>query len=217
MAPRRHSCDQHGHRANLGPQFDPKDLDYVEVNRGSYGAEFGDRTYGVFNVVPRTGFERNNRSRTRAYAGNSTRPTTRHQFRQPHRTLRLLRERQRKSQQSRPQTPVPQVVHDAENGDGGFGSLIYNADPSNQLRLMTSFRRDYFQIPYDPNPNDIENGSIAGNNYTPQYPSIGLRDGQTRSRYRRHVHLAAHFQFPSPDHGLAVLPLQQRRLRQQSQ
>ena len=42
---------------NLGPQFDPKDLDYVEVNRGSYGAEFGDRTYGVFNVVPRTGFE----------------------------------------------------------------------------------------------------------------------------------------------------------------
>ncbi len=45
---------------NLGPQFDPKDLDYVEVNRGSYSAEFGDRTYGVFNVVPRTGFERNN-------------------------------------------------------------------------------------------------------------------------------------------------------------
>ncbi|MGB7333599.1 MAG: carboxypeptidase regulatory-like domain-containing protein, partial [Terriglobales bacterium] len=45
---------------NLGAQFDPKDMDYVEVDRGSYGAEFGDRTYGVFNVVPRTGFERNN-------------------------------------------------------------------------------------------------------------------------------------------------------------
>jgi len=37
---------------NLGAQFDPKDMEYVEVNRGSYGAEFGDRTYGVFNVVP---------------------------------------------------------------------------------------------------------------------------------------------------------------------
>ena len=36
--------------SNLGPQFDPKDIDYLEVNRGSYGAEFGDRTYGVFNV-----------------------------------------------------------------------------------------------------------------------------------------------------------------------
>ena len=46
--------------SNLGPQLDPKDFDYMEVNRGSYGAEFGDRTYGVFNLVPRTGFERNN-------------------------------------------------------------------------------------------------------------------------------------------------------------
>src|SRR5579863_5182686 len=48
--------------SNLGPQFDPKDVDYLEVDRGSYGAEFGDRTYGVFNVVPRTGFERNNQA-----------------------------------------------------------------------------------------------------------------------------------------------------------
>ena len=44
--------------SNIGPQFDPKDIDYLEVSRGSYGAEFGDRTYGVFNIAPRTGFER---------------------------------------------------------------------------------------------------------------------------------------------------------------
>lgn len=43
---------------NLGPQIDPKDIDYLEVQRGSYGADYGDRTYGIFNVVPRTGFER---------------------------------------------------------------------------------------------------------------------------------------------------------------
>ncbi|MBV8892545.1 MAG: carboxypeptidase regulatory-like domain-containing protein, partial [Acidobacteria bacterium] len=30
--------------SNLGPQFDPKDIDYMEVNRGSYEAAFGDRT-----------------------------------------------------------------------------------------------------------------------------------------------------------------------------
>src|SRR6202041_2031312 len=44
--------------SNVGPQFDPKDIDYMEVQRGSYDADYGDRTYGVFNVVPRTGFER---------------------------------------------------------------------------------------------------------------------------------------------------------------
>jgi len=163
---------------NLGPQFDPKDMDYVEVNRGSYGAEFGDRTYGVFNVVPRTGFERNNEAELVMTAGN---------FYQTDDSLSFGRHTQRFAYYASVnanrskfglQPPVPQVVHDAVNGYGGFGSFIYNADPSNQLRLMTSARRDYYQIPYDPNPNDLENGSIAGNGYSPQYPSIGLRDGQ---------------------------------------
>ena len=45
--------------SNIGPQIDPKDIDYVETQRGSYNADVGDRTYGVFNVVPRSGFERN--------------------------------------------------------------------------------------------------------------------------------------------------------------
>jgi len=44
--------------ANLGPQIDPKDIDYLEVQRGSYDADYGDRTYGIFNVAPRNGFER---------------------------------------------------------------------------------------------------------------------------------------------------------------
>ena len=44
--------------SNLGPQINPKDIDYLEVQRGSYDADYGDRTYGIFNVVPRTGFER---------------------------------------------------------------------------------------------------------------------------------------------------------------
>jgi len=46
--------------SNLGPQIDPKDIDELEVFRGSYDADYGDRTYGIFNIVPRTGFERNN-------------------------------------------------------------------------------------------------------------------------------------------------------------
>src|SRR3989442_560165 len=45
--------------SNVGPQFDPKDVDYLEAQRGGYSAEYGDRTYGVFNVVTRSGFERN--------------------------------------------------------------------------------------------------------------------------------------------------------------
>ena len=56
--------------SNLGPQIDPKDIDYLEIQRGSYEADLGDRTYGVFNVVPRTGFERDNQGELIASGGN---------------------------------------------------------------------------------------------------------------------------------------------------
>src|SRR5215831_8001954 len=55
---------------NVGPQFDPKDVDYMEVQRGSFSAEAGDRTYGVFNVVTRSGFERYRQGELVASYGN---------------------------------------------------------------------------------------------------------------------------------------------------
>jgi hypothetical protein len=162
--------------SNLGPQFDPKDIDYLEVDRGSYGAEMGDRTYGVFNIVPRTGFERNNEAEIVLSAGNFHQ--TNDQFSFGSHTERFAYYASVNGNRSDLgiQTPVPQVVHDAANGYGGFGSLIYNLNSSNQFRFVTSMRRDYYQIPYDPNPNDIENNPVSG-----QFPSIGLRDGDHES------------------------------------
>ena len=159
---------------NLGPQFDPKDLDYVEVNRGSYSAEFGDRTYGVFNVVPRTGFERNNEAELTVTAGNFYQTDNLLSFGSHTDRFAYYASVNGNRSNLGLQPPVPEVVHDAVNGVGGFGSFIFNVGPTNQLRLMTSVRRDYYQIPYDPFPNDIENNPGSG-----QYsPSIGLRDGQ---------------------------------------
>ncbi len=162
--------------SNLGPQFDPKDIDYLEVNRGGYGAEFGDRTYGVFNVVPRTGFERNREAELVLSAGNFYQ--TNDQFSLGSHTERFAYYASVNGNRSNLgiQTPVPQVAHDAENGYGGFGTLIFNLDPSNQLRLVTSARRDYYQVPYDPVASDIENGLMNGQ-LTGQYPSLNLRDG----------------------------------------
>jgi len=166
---------------NVGPQFDPNDIDYLEVNRGSYGAEFGDRTYGVFNVVPRTGFERNNEGELLLSAGNFHQTDVDLSFGSHTKRFAYYVSVNGNRSDLGLQPPVPQVVHDAENGVGGFASLIFNANPTNQLRLATSLRRDYYQIPYDPNPNDIENGSIPDNGFSPQFPSIGLRDGQHES------------------------------------
>ncbi len=65
--------------------------------------------------------------------------------------------------------PIEHAVHDAENGYGGFGSFTFNRDANDQFRLLTQLRTDFFQIPYDPNPNDYENQF---------YDSSGQRDAQ---------------------------------------
>jgi outer membrane cobalamin receptor len=158
--------------SNIGPQFDPKDIDYMEVNRGSYGAEFGDRTYGVFNIVPRTGFERNNEAELILSAGNFYQ--TNDSFSLGSHTERFAYYASVNGNRSNLgiQTPVSQVVHDAANGYGGFGSLIFNVNPSDQLRLVTALRKDFYQIPYDPNFNDLESS---------QYDSSGLRDSDRES------------------------------------
>ena len=88
--------------SNVGPQIDPKDIDYVEVQRGSYDAEYGDRTYGIFNVVPRTGFERDRGMRSRLELRKLLSNERPDQLRWSHPATRLLRKLEWKSKQSRP-------------------------------------------------------------------------------------------------------------------
>ncbi len=139
-----------------------------------------DRTYGVFNVVPRTGFERNRQAELVLSAGNFYQTNDALSFGSHTERFAYYASVNGNRSNLGIQTPVPQIVHDAENGYGGFGSLIFNADPSNQLRLVTSLRKDYYQIPYDPFPNDIENNLVNGQ-LTGQYPSLDLRDGDHES------------------------------------
>ena len=137
--------------SNLGPQIDPKDIDTVEMQRGSYSADYGDRTYGVFNVAPRTGFERNNEAELILSAGNFYQ--TDNQFNLGGHTNRFAYYASLNGNRTNLglQTPTSAVIHDAANGFGGFASLIYNVDSSNQLRFVTQLRRDFYQVPFDPN------------------------------------------------------------------
>lgn len=136
--------------SNLGPQFDPKDIDYLEVHRGSYEADEGDRTYGIFNVVPRTGFERNNQAELIASAGNFYQTNDQLNFGSHNDRFAYYGSLNGNRSNLGIETPVGQIIHDAENGYGGFASLIYNSSPQDQLRLITSLRRDYYQIPNSP-------------------------------------------------------------------
>lgn len=155
--------------SNLAAQIDPRDIDYLEVQRGSYQSDIGDRTYGVFNVVPRTGFERDRQAELIFSAGNFLQTDDQFNLGDHSEKLAWYTSLSGNRSDYALAPPIGQVFHDAANGIGGFASLIYNRTPKDQLRLITQLRQDFFQIPYDPNANDFENQ---------QYDSSGLRDTQ---------------------------------------
>jgi outer membrane cobalamin receptor len=158
--------------SNLAAQISPKDIDYIEIQRGSYTSDIGDRTYGVFNVVPRTGFERNRQAELIVTAGNFFQTDDQLNFGDHTEKFAYYASLNGNRSDYGLAPPVGMVLHDATNGYGGFASLIYNGSAKDQFRLMTQLRNDYFQIPYDPNPNSFGNQ---------QFDSSGLRDGQHES------------------------------------
>src|ERR1700723_544234 len=134
--------------SNLGPQIDPKDIDYLEVQRGSYDAAYGDRTYGIFNIVPRSGFERDNQAELVTSFGNWFQTNDQLSFGGHTQRFAYFVSLNGNRSNLGLQTPIGQVFHDAENGYGGFTSLIFNPDSKNQFRLVASLRQDFYQIPY---------------------------------------------------------------------
>jgi hypothetical protein len=158
--------------SNVGPQIDPKDIDSLETQRGSYAAEVGDRTYGVFNVLPRNGFERDREAELlltagSLYTGEAQLSIGDHSARSAwYASLTGSRSNYGLA------TPVANIYHDATNSQSAFVSLLRNQTPRDQLRLDAQYRQDFFQIPYDPNPDDWEQASDYYNSY-------GLRDTQT--------------------------------------
>ncbi len=142
--------------SNLGPQIDPNDIDTLEMQRGSYAADFGDRTYGVFDVAPRTGFERNNEAELVISAGNFYQTDDQLNFGGHTSRFAYYASVNGNRTDLGLQTPTSAVVHDAANGFGGFTSLMYNLDSEDQLRLVAQARRDYYQVPFDPNNPDTQ-------------------------------------------------------------
>jgi len=135
--------------SNVGPQVDPKDIDYLEVERGGYSAESGDRTYGVFNIVPRTGFERDREIEVNSTYGGFNQTNDQLSIGDHSERLAWFGSVNGNRSNYGLETPGPLVSHDRVWGLGGFGSLIYNATSRDQLRAVVSLRRDDYQIPND--------------------------------------------------------------------
>jgi outer membrane receptor protein involved in Fe transport len=134
---------------NVGPQFDPKDIDYMEVQRGSFAAESGDRTYGVFNVVTRSGFERSRQGELVASYGNFNSTDDQLSFGDHNDRSAYYVSLSGNRSDHGLETPTTDNLHNQSSGGGAFTSLILNASPRDQVRFVGSARSDFFQVPND--------------------------------------------------------------------
>ncbi|HEX4230241.1 MAG TPA: TonB-dependent receptor [Bryobacteraceae bacterium] len=140
--------------ANVAPLINPKNVEELQVERGGYSSEYGDRTYGFFNVVTPSGFDLNNEGDLVLSAGNFY--STDDQLSAGGHTQRFAYYASVDGNRSELglATPTPAVIHDQESGEGGFLSLLYNSGPKDQLRLIASIREDHYQVPNTPDQQD---------------------------------------------------------------
>jgi len=146
--------------SNVGPQIDPKDIDYLEAQRGGYSSDYGDRTYGVFNVVPRTGFERNNEGEVYLTYGSFHQTNEQVNFGSHTQKLAYFASVNGNRSDYGLSAPGPAIEHDRVWGLGGLFSLIYNRDANNQFRFFSTLRRDDYQVPSTPD-NELERDAVA--------------------------------------------------------
>jgi outer membrane receptor protein involved in Fe transport len=164
--------------ANVAPLINPKNVESLEVERGGYSSEYGDRTYGVFNVVTPSGFERNNQAELVTSYGNFH--TTDDQLSFASHTERFAYYASVDANRSDLglTTPTSAVLHDQNSGVGGFLSLLYNASPRDQVRWIVSLRNDHYAVPNDAAAQaqgirdlDLESDDLVGFQWVHSTPS----------------------------------------------
>jgi hypothetical protein len=166
----------------------------LEAQRGGYSAAYGDRSYGVFDVVPRTGFERDKERELYTSFGTFAQINDQMNFGGHSENFAYFASVNGNRSNYGLATPGPDVLHDRVWGPGGNGLFHYNSDANNQFRFISSLRCDDYQIPNDP-------GAEAA----------GIRDVE-RERDVLRLLLGARLSAEPAAHRFTVLPFQSCQL-----
>src|ERR1041384_3183783 len=135
---------------DVGTPFHINDIDYLEAQRGSYSVEYGDRTYGLFSIVPRTGQGSNKEGELGVVYGNFNVTDNFLSFADHSKRFAYYTSLHGFREDYGLATPGPEVLHDKGSGIGGFANLIFTSSRTDQFRINTSFERDNYQVPNDP-------------------------------------------------------------------
>ncbi|HEV2418765.1 MAG TPA: TonB-dependent receptor [Terriglobia bacterium] len=133
--------------SNVGPLIDPRNVESLQAQTGGYSSEYGDRTYGFFNVVTPSGFDRNNEGDLITTYGSFNQTDDLLSFGSHTERFAYYASVDGNRSDLGLATPTPEIIHDQTSGLGGFASILYNPSVENQLRVVASFGGSHFQIP----------------------------------------------------------------------
>jgi hypothetical protein len=136
--------------SNLGPQIDPQDIQTLGAERGAYQADEGDRTYGIFNVIPKSGAGRDDEGVLDVSAGNFGQTNDYLSAASHTGDFAYYASIDGNRSNLGIETPVAQVIHDTQQGFGGFANLTYQPSEANEVRLVAQSRADQYQVPNAP-------------------------------------------------------------------
>ncbi len=164
--------------SNVGPVIDPKNIESLQVQTGGYSSEYGDRTYGFFNAITPSGFNRNNEAELITSYGSFNQTDNLLSFGSHTDRFAYYASVNGNRSDLGLSTPTPQIIHDQESGLGGFASVLYNPSAENQLRFVGSLRGDHYQIPNTPDQQaagirdlNIERDYVVGFTWAHSTPS----------------------------------------------
>jgi hypothetical protein len=132
---------------NLGPVINPQDVETLGIERGGYLADEGDRTYGVFNVIPKSGFSRDDQIELDLTGGNFGQTNDYASIASHSDNFAYYASVEGNRSDLGLQTPVSQVIHDETHGYGTFANLQYEPSERDEVTLIAQLRQDVYQIP----------------------------------------------------------------------
>lgn len=136
--------------SNVGRALDPKDIEEVQINRGGYGAQSGDRTFGQVNVLTRSGFEFNDDADLTVTYGSENQTNDQIGFGGHTAKFAYYASVSANRTDQGLEPPTEQVIHNMGSGEGFITSMNYTVNTTNELRWTASVRNDHYQIPNFP-------------------------------------------------------------------
>ncbi len=140
--------------SRLALLFDPKDVKAIEFDRGTFSAEYGGQSSGVFNIVTRSGFDQPRSGEGTLIAAQQG--TVEGAASYGDHTDRLAWFGQGSANRTGLGLTPPAVValHDTAWGGGASGKVWTQAGNAGLVTLTGSGRADSFQIPVTPDEPD---------------------------------------------------------------